>query len=195
MSHNGHHKSSSVSSSISASSAPSSSTQNGQRNTNSNNSYADNNTVSVADIKHKAKEGVNKEARGVSAITLIKTARSQLLFAKEYEAKGDLRAALGSYIKAATLTKMAMDSSEYAQESKGKGGVIRKELNDLLSVRIVFWIIELELKIRLCVVIIERCPGYQCPDKCCRGEAESHRKGASCVRTSFFVIFIESRLS
>ncbi|KAF8972765.1 hypothetical protein BDZ97DRAFT_1649812 [Flammula alnicola] len=89
--------------------------------------------MSVAEIKTKAKEGVNKEARGVSAITLIKTARTQILSAKEHEAKGDLRSAFGSYIKAATLAKMTMDSPEYVQESKGKGGVIRKELNDFLE--------------------------------------------------------------
>lgn len=77
-----------------------------------------------------------KEARGVSAITLIKTARSQMLSAREHEAKGDLRTALGNYIKAALLTKLTMDSQEYAQENRGKaGGVIRKELNDFLEVR------------------------------------------------------------
>ena len=76
-----------------------------------------------------------KEARGVSAITLIKTARSQILSAREHEVKGDLRTALGNYIKAATLTKMAMDSPEYSQENRVKaGGVIRKELNDFLEV-------------------------------------------------------------
>ncbi|KDR80822.1 hypothetical protein GALMADRAFT_222419 [Galerina marginata CBS 339.88] len=89
--------------------------------------------MSVAEIKTRAKEGVGKEARGVSAITLIKTARTQILSAKEYEAKGDLRSAFGSYIKAATLAKMTMDSPEYVQESKGKGGVVRKELNDFLE--------------------------------------------------------------
>ncbi|KAF9560109.1 cysteine proteinase [Agrocybe pediades] len=89
--------------------------------------------ISVAEIKSKAKEGVNKEARGVSAITLIKTARSQILSAKEQEAKGDLKSAYGSYIKAATLAKMTMDSPEYQQESKGKGGVVRKELNEFLA--------------------------------------------------------------
>ena len=79
---------------------------------------------------------MNKEARGVSAVTLIKSARTQIISAREYEAKGDLKGALGTYIKAATLTKMAMDSPEYMQETRGKGagGVIRKELNELLEV-------------------------------------------------------------
>ena len=90
--------------------------------------------LSAAEIKTKAKEGVNKEARGVSAITLIKTARTQIISAREYEIRGDLRAAYASYIKAATLAKMTMDSPEYVQETKTRGGVIRKELNDFLEV-------------------------------------------------------------
>ncbi|KAJ3506378.1 hypothetical protein NLJ89_g6900 [Agrocybe chaxingu] len=89
--------------------------------------------MSVADIKAKAKEAVNREARGVSVIALIKSARTQILSAKEHEARGDLRSAFGSYIRAATLAKMAMDSPEYEQESRGKGGVIRKEMNDFLA--------------------------------------------------------------
>lgn len=90
--------------------------------------------LSAAEIKTKAKEGVNKEARGVSAITLIKTARTQLISAKDHETRGDLKTAYASYIKAATLTKMTMDSPEYVLESKGRGGVIRKELNEFLEV-------------------------------------------------------------
>lgn len=88
----------------------------------------------VADIKLKAKEAVNKEARGASAISLIKTARAQILSAKDYEANGDLRSALSSFIKAATLAKMAMDSTEYVQEQRTKGGVLRNELTDFLEV-------------------------------------------------------------
>ncbi|KAF8159371.1 hypothetical protein B0H34DRAFT_655402 [Crassisporium funariophilum] len=87
----------------------------------------------VAEIKVKAREAVNKEARGASAITLIRTARAQILNAKDHEANGDLRSAFASYIKAATLAKMTMDSVEYVQESKGKGGVLRKELTDFLE--------------------------------------------------------------
>jgi ubiquitin carboxyl-terminal hydrolase 8 len=80
------------------------------------------------------KDSVIKEAKGVGAISLIRTARTQILTARDYEAKGDLRSALATYIRAATLTKMAMDSQEYSQENRGKGGVIRKELNDFLEV-------------------------------------------------------------
>ena len=88
----------------------------------------------VLEIKNKAKESVHREARGFSALTLIKSARLQLATARDSEVKGDLRTAFSSYIKAATLAKMAMDSDDYALESKGKGGAIRQELNDFLNV-------------------------------------------------------------
>ena len=88
----------------------------------------------VADIKLNAREAVNREARGASAITLIKIARAQTLSAREHEAKGDLRNALASFIKAATLAKMAMDSTEFAQETRSKGGVLRNELTDFVEV-------------------------------------------------------------
>lgn len=41
---------------------------------------------------------------------------------------------MASFIKAATLAKMAMDSNEYLQESRSKGGVLRNELFDFLEV-------------------------------------------------------------
>ena len=90
--------------------------------------------LSVMDIRQRAKDSVHKEAKGIPAISLIRTARTQILMARDYEAKGDLRNALATYIKAATLTKMAMDSQEYLQENRGKGGIIRKELHDFLEV-------------------------------------------------------------
>jgi ubiquitin carboxyl-terminal hydrolase 8 len=90
--------------------------------------------MSVVEIKAKAREAVQKEAKGASALSLIRTARTQLLSAKDYETKGDLRSALGSFIKAASLAKMTMDSAEYSQEGRSKGGVLKKELGDFLSV-------------------------------------------------------------
>lgn len=88
----------------------------------------------VSEVKAKARDAVQKEARGASAISLIRIARAQLLSAKDFESKGDLKSALGSFIKAASLTKMTMDSSEFAQERAGKGGVLRQELNHFLEV-------------------------------------------------------------
>jgi ubiquitin carboxyl-terminal hydrolase 8 len=92
----------------------------------------------VAEIKINAKDDISKEARGFAAVTLIRTARAQMLAAKEQEGKGNLRAAFASYIKAATLTKMALDSPEYVQEAKDKGTLIRMELDDFLKVRCSF---------------------------------------------------------
>lgn len=94
--------------------------------------------LSVGDIKEKAKDSVIREAKGVGAITLIRTARTQILAARNHEAQGDLSNAFATYIKAAKLTKTAMDSQEYSQENRGKGGVIRKELSDFLEVSFTF---------------------------------------------------------
>ena len=91
------------------------------------------NKTAVADIKLNAREAVtNKEA--ASAITLIKLARAQTLSAREHEAKGDLRNALASFIKAETLVNMVMDSTEFTQETRSKGGVLRNELTDFVEV-------------------------------------------------------------
>ena len=90
--------------------------------------------MSVVEIKAKAREAVQKEARGAPALSLIWTARAQLLSAKDYERKGDLRSALRSFIKAASLAKMTIDSAEYSQEGRSTGGVLKKELTDFLSV-------------------------------------------------------------
>jgi ubiquitin carboxyl-terminal hydrolase 8 len=90
----------------------------------------------VSEIKAKAKETVQREGRGASVMTLIRTARTQLLNAKEQEAKGDLKTALSSYIKTAGLMKMAIESHEFKQDTKG---VIRKEWEGFLQVRTVPW--------------------------------------------------------
>lgn len=87
-------------------------------------------TMSVSEIKAKAKEAVQKEGRGASAMSLIKIARVQLQNAKDFEVKGDLKSALASFIKTASLMKMAIDSAEFAQDR----GTIRSEWNDLVSV-------------------------------------------------------------
>ncbi|PFH50295.1 hypothetical protein AMATHDRAFT_4113 [Amanita thiersii Skay4041] len=88
--------------------------------------------MSVAEIKAKAKEAVSKDARGVSAMTLIKTARSQIVMAQDYESRGELKSALSAYIKAASLATMTLESSEYFSE-RGKSGMVRKELNDFME--------------------------------------------------------------
>lgn len=75
---------------------------------------------------------MTKEGRGASVMSLIKTARSQLLNAKEQETRGDLKAALSSYVKTAGLMKMVFDATEFKQDTKG---LIRKEWDGFIKVR------------------------------------------------------------
>ncbi|KAH6915772.1 ubiquitin carboxyl-terminal hydrolase 4 [Coprinopsis sp. MPI-PUGE-AT-0042] len=69
--------------------------------------------MTVSEIKSKAKETVQKQGKGVSPMSLLKAARNQSLNAKDHEAKGDLKSALSSFIKTASLMKMALDSNEH----------------------------------------------------------------------------------
>ncbi|KAJ7580153.1 ubiquitin carboxyl-terminal hydrolase 4 [Mycena floridula] len=89
--------------------------------------------MSVGEIKSRAREAVKKEARGASALTLIRTARSQVASGKDYETQGDLKGALGAFAKAASLAQMAMNTSEFQAEAKGKVGVLRKEFSDFID--------------------------------------------------------------
>ncbi|PPQ64351.1 hypothetical protein CVT24_008420 [Panaeolus cyanescens] len=91
-----------------------------------------NDEMSVADIKAKTRELVVKETRNASALTLIRTARTQSQSAKEQAARGELKTAFASYLKAAILVKTVLESQEYNQEAK-KGGVIRREINDFME--------------------------------------------------------------
>jgi ubiquitin carboxyl-terminal hydrolase 8 len=85
--------------------------------------------MSVADIKNKAKEAVQRETRGATPLSLIKAARYQYDNGRSYERSGDLPNGLGSFIKAASLAKIAIDS-EHAQ-----GGLLQKEINEFMTVR------------------------------------------------------------
>lgn len=91
---------------------------------------------SVQEIKAKARETVRKTARGISAPAMLKSARSQLAYAKTYESQGDLKSALNSFTMAASLAQMMMDTAEYS-ESKGKAGGLRKEFKEFLEVSFV----------------------------------------------------------
>jgi ubiquitin carboxyl-terminal hydrolase 8 len=92
--------------------------------------------MTTLEIKEKAKDFVRKEARGATALTLIKTARSQVVNARTSEDKGDYRGALDAVTKAATLAQMFMGSSEFTEEKQpGKHGVLYKEFHDFISVR------------------------------------------------------------
>jgi ubiquitin carboxyl-terminal hydrolase 8 len=86
--------------------------------------------MSITDIKNKAKEAVQKETRGATALGLIKAARSQYDNGRNYERTGDLPNGLGSFIKAASLAKIAIDSDN------AQTGVLQKEINDFMTVRV-----------------------------------------------------------
>lgn len=64
----------------------------------------------VAEIKESAKETAH-QARGASATNLLKSARSQIKLAHAQENEGDLKGALSSLTKAASLVQMLMDST------------------------------------------------------------------------------------
>ncbi|KAG9313137.1 hypothetical protein JVU11DRAFT_6587 [Chiua virens] len=91
-----------------------------------------NDDLTVAEVKEKAKEDVLKAAKGVSAISLIKTARTQSQLARDCEIRGNLKAALGALLKAGSLTHMFMNSTEFMAETKppGRHGVLYKEFID-----------------------------------------------------------------
>jgi ubiquitin carboxyl-terminal hydrolase 8 len=93
-------------------------------------------SMSIAEIKEKAKYNVQKEARGASPLTLLKTARSQSLVAQALEDAGDLKRALDALTKVASLVRMFMDSAEFASEksSSGKHGMLYKEFSDFMAV-------------------------------------------------------------
>lgn len=89
----------------------------------------------VSNIRTNARDMVQKEAKGASSLSLLRSARTQLLGARDLEDKGDIQAALSQYTKVATLAKMVMDSAEFAAESRsGRGGVLRQQLTDFLEV-------------------------------------------------------------
>jgi ubiquitin carboxyl-terminal hydrolase 8 len=95
-----------------------------------------NDKLSVAEVKDKAKEDVRKFARGVAAMSLIGSARSQSQMAQVYENQGDLKGALGALLKAGMLAHMVMNSSEFIAEQKpGKHGVLYREFFDFQKVR------------------------------------------------------------
>lgn len=100
---------------------------------NQNNISRTHDGMTVAEIRTKARETVLKETRGASALSLIRTARTQLQLAKDLENKGDLKGALNAYIKAASLAKLTMDSTEFTTPAERKGA-LRKELQDFLEV-------------------------------------------------------------
>ncbi|RDB15347.1 Ubiquitin carboxyl-terminal hydrolase 8 [Hypsizygus marmoreus] len=84
--------------------------------------------MSHLDIKESARQSVHREARGVSPLTLIRTALRQFDTGKVHESNGELKNAFAAYIKAATLAKMVTDIPE-----KERDAVVRREINDFFE--------------------------------------------------------------
>ena len=72
--------------------------------------------MTITDIKNRAKDNVRKGFGGTSDGLLITAARLHSLKARNLEMEGDLRKALETLIKSATLTQMYMDSNALAGE-------------------------------------------------------------------------------
>ncbi|GLB41634.1 putative peptidase C19 family protein [Lyophyllum shimeji] len=80
-------------------------------------------------IKEKAIEAVQKESRGFSSLTYIRTARTQYTMGRESENKGDLKASLAAYVKAASLARTAIESPD-----NQKGSPLWKEIGEFWKI-------------------------------------------------------------
>ena len=98
------------------------------------NGYSSSPNGTVAEIKEVAKEQVQK-VKGASPLSLLRSARTQITHAKEYELNGELKNALAACTKAAHLVSLVYDSADYKAElQSGRGGVLQKELYDFQQV-------------------------------------------------------------
>ncbi|KAL4264076.1 Ubiquitin-specific protease doa4 [Pleurotus pulmonarius] len=84
--------------------------------------------MNISEITSSAKDAVNRETRGATPMSMIKTARRQVQQGKDYEVRGDLKSALAAYTQAAALAKMTLDHPEMK-----KGGGLKKEFNDFFE--------------------------------------------------------------
>ncbi|KAL1747878.1 ubiquitin carboxyl-terminal hydrolase 4 [Schizophyllum fasciatum] len=78
----------------------------------------------VSEIKKHAQDAVIKETRGASAISLLRSARTQTQKGKDHEARGELKEALSAYAKATALALRTIEHKDLLEEKKDKGGVL-----------------------------------------------------------------------
>jgi ubiquitin carboxyl-terminal hydrolase 8 len=91
--------------------------------------------MSVAEMKKQAKQQVQRGSRGVSPLSLIRSAKGQITLARSREGAGDLKGALSAFTKAICLIQVFMDSPDFKAENvPGKRGVLWKEFSDLQQV-------------------------------------------------------------
>ena len=92
-------------------------------------------TTEVAEVKERVEEDIRKAAKGMSPISLIKTARTQSQQARIFENQGDLKAAFDPLLRASILTHMFMNNEEFLAESKpGRHGLLYKQFIDFQKV-------------------------------------------------------------
>lgn len=90
----------------------------------------------IAEIKEAAKDTVLRASRGVSATSLLASARNQIRQAQASEAEGDLKSAFGGYTKAASLVSMFLETGEFKLESQGaKKGSLYRDFSEFQQVR------------------------------------------------------------
>jgi ubiquitin carboxyl-terminal hydrolase 8 len=91
--------------------------------------------MSVAEIKQQAKQQAQRGSRGVSVLSLIRSAKGQISLAQAREGAGDLKGALSAFTKAAVFTQVFMESAEFEAENiPGKRGVLWKEFSEFQQV-------------------------------------------------------------
>lgn len=81
--------------------------------------------MTTAEIKSQALESIQEEMGGASTISLIKMARRLYDQGKEYDDRGDLKAALSAYVKTTSLIN----------EADRDGSVVHKDFEDIKPVR------------------------------------------------------------
>jgi len=87
--------------------------------------------MSVAEIKERAIQQVQRASRGASAISLIRTAKGQISLAQSCESAGDLKGAFSAFTKAESLFQAFMDTADFnAEIVPGNRGVLWKEFNE-----------------------------------------------------------------
>ncbi|THH02988.1 hypothetical protein EW145_g6625 [Phellinidium pouzarii] len=83
----------------------------------------------VAEIKEKVRAGV-QALRGASALSLLRTARDQVIHGRGLEDSGDWCGAFRALLTASRLTKAVIEHPEFLQEKGGKKGVVWKDVLD-----------------------------------------------------------------
>lgn len=88
----------------------------------------------VAEIKEKVHTNVSKVVRGASALSILHSARDQVVHGKTREDQGDISGALHCLLTAAQLSKRVYEHAEFRQEKDGKKGAVWREMTEFQKV-------------------------------------------------------------